>query len=677
MEDGKISPDELKSLSKIKEARGKSIVFTFGRFNPPTIGHGKLLDKMNSVRADVKRVYLSKSEDSDKNPLKFRQKIALMKRMFPRYANQIVTSNSNQIFEIATELYRQNFTEIFMVVGSDRVREFETTLNKYNDVKARHGYYNFDNINVLSAGERDPDAEGATGMSASKMRAAAKTNNFTKFKQGLPSSFARTKDAEDMFKQVRKGMNLAASYGYDGGAGALRFKPFITASTKEELDNMVLRDKYITEHLYDVGDIVDDVSNNTTGIIIRRGTNYVTLEDADMKLSKAWLYDIVETPVVTDAMAERAKKIAKHKYKRDPKYYDKGGSIKKSPEDKETGLPKKYVKGLSKDKAKQHKAQLDRQSKMRDDDPAAYRQTTADKGAKTKPSKYTKKFKQMYGELKTSKDTDPTLMPTGVPEAYDMGHDYAKYTSSITPGEKHYSASFQGTTYKPSNPKDNLINVNAEKDNEMKKKVELKDIEEWANDKDTIDKYKERYGEDWQSKIEETYEKMFSKVIDSNENMLEGRMKDIAIDLMSKEKGGLDADEFKRKYNKSKAEMQKDLGTPPNMPKKSFKEFAEDVNEWGVFPSMIVEAEYQGKKVKLNDPIRTSENPKKKFKVYVKDGDTVKVVRFGDPNMSIKRDDPARLKNFRARHNCDNPGPKTKARYWSCFQWRAGAKVDN
>ena len=91
----------------------------------------------------------------------------------------------------------------------------------------------------------------------------------------------------------------------------------------------------------------------------------------------------------------------------------------------------------------------------------------------------------------------------------------------------------------------------------------------------------------------------------------------------------------------------------------------------------ITEAEYQGKKVKLNDPIRTSENPNKKFKVYVKDGDTVKVVRFGDPNLSIKRDDPARRKNFRARHNCDNPGPKTKARYWSCFQWRAGAKVDN
>ena len=89
----------------------------------------------------------------------------------------------------------------------------------------------------------------------------------------------------------------------------------------------------------------------------------------------------------------------------------------------------------------------------------------------------------------------------------------------------------------------------------------------------------------------------------------------------------------------------------------------------------IQEAEYQGKKVKLNDPIRGGS---KKFYVYVKDGDKIKKVSFGDTTgLSIKRDDPARRKSFRARHNCDNPGPKTKARYWSCYQWRAGAKVDN
>lgn len=92
----------------------------------------------------------------------------------------------------------------------------------------------------------------------------------------------------------------------------------------------------------------------------------------------------------------------------------------------------------------------------------------------------------------------------------------------------------------------------------------------------------------------------------------------------------------------------------------------------------ITEAEYQGKTVNLNDPIRTSENPNKKFKVYTKNASgKVVVVRFGDPNLSIKRDDPARRKSFRARHGCDNPGPKWKAKYWSCYQWRAGAKVDS
>lgn len=103
--------------------------------------------------------------------------------------------------------------------------------------------------------------------------------------------------------------------------------------------------------------------------------------------------------------------------------------------------------------------------------------------------------------------------------------------------------------------------------------------------------------------------------------------------------------------------------------------------EGGVEFAVFDEAEYQGKKVKLNDPIRTSENPKKKFKVYVKDpkSGNVKVVRFGDPNLSIKRDDPKRRKNFRARHGCDKAKAKdkTKARYWSCYQWRKGAKVNN
>ena len=114
---------------------------------------------------------------------------------------------------------------------------------------------------------------------------------------------------------------------------------------------------------------------------------------------------------------------------------------------------------------------------------------------------------------------------------------------------------------------------------------------------------------------------------------------------------------------------------------KSFIEYREDeidavCEECSIYDGLVLEeATYQGKKVTLNDPIRGGT---KKFYVYVKNdkGNVVKV-SFGDPNMEIKRDDPARRKSFRARHNCDNPGPKWKARYWSCWQWRAGAKVDN
>ena len=612
MEDGKITPAELKSLSKIKEAKGRSIAFTFGRFNPPTIGHEKLINKVAQQRTDDYRIYLSKSEDTSKNPLNARVKLATMKQMFPRHSRSILLNPSNMILDIVTDLYKRGYSNITMVAGSDRVREFDTILKKYNGVKSRHGLYDFDSISVVSAGERDPDAEGATGMSASKMRAAAKSKDFASFKKGLPSGFANSKNAQDLFRNVRKGMMLAASFEVDS---AFRFKPFITASTKEELDKMTLRDKYISEHLYDVGDIVDDMENNITGVIVRRGTNYVTLEDEEMSLHKCWLYNIMETPVYSVKLEERSNKL-------------KG----KSDSNK------------------------------------------ADKVAKIKPSKHTKGFKQMYGELKTKSEREPhhrgnEFNTDGIPEAYEIGHDWAKYTSSITPGEKHYNPKYQGGSYSPSKHSDNLINVNASKDISMtdNKKVELKDIEEWASKEETINKYKERYGEEWQSKIEETYNKMFNKVIDTNSNMQEGRMKEIAIDLKSKVEGGLDPEEFQRKYNKSKAEMRKDLGATEGF-KLSFKDFMkEEADEWGIFPSQITEAEHQGKKVTLNKPVRGGS---KKFYVYTKGpNDNIVKVSFGDPNMEIKADDPARRRSFRARHNCDNPGPKWKARYWSCKKW--------
>ena len=596
MKDGKITPDELKSLSKITEARGRHIAFTFGRFNPPTIGHEKLLNKVAAQRADQYIIYLSRSEDSAKNPLAFREKVAVMKRMFPRHAGKIAVSNSNKVFDILIELYKKKFTEITMVVGSDRVREFDTIIKRYNGDKNKHGYYNFDRISVVSAGERDPDAEGAMGMSASKMRAAAKKKDFTSFKKGLPRNFS-LKNSETLFKLVRRGMNLAASFdpslveddkkekdkkkikaNYDGGvvggqsiAGPLRFKPFITASTKEELDKNTLRDKYVREDVYRVGDIVDDMVSKVTGIIVRRGTNYVTLEDDNMKFHKAWLHNIIETPVYTETMGARSKEI---------------------------------IEG-----------------------------------------------KQMKNDIK--KD-NISFDKSGPKEAYDMGHDYAKHTSKTTPGQAGYDPNYKGTTYKPSNPADNRINVVKQKVKgliDKETKVELNDIEEWYNSVDTIDKYKERYGEEWKTKLDEVYNKMVNKVVDTNENLREGRMKDIAIDLKH-----LDADKFKLKYGKSKAEIQRELGTPEI---KSFREFSEQVNEWGVFPSEIKNVKYENEDVRLFEPFETPTGPKD-YSVYaMSENKEVVKVNFSKPELK---------ETYMKDNNCDYPGPRYKARYWECYQ---------
>lgn len=129
-----------------------------------------------------------------------------------------------------------------------------------------------------------------------------------------------------------------------------------------------------------------------------------------------------------------------------------------------------------------------------------------------------------------------------------------------------------------------------------------------------------------------------------------------------------------RKTSSYKSKVQA-LGGTPKKPTNE-ETCCEDCDKY--FDHELCEAEYKGREVTLNDPFRAPSGDKKKFYVYVKNekGNVIKL-GFGDPNMEIKRDDPARRKSFRARHNCDNPGPKYKARYWSCYQWRAGAKVDN
>jgi len=282
LDDGKVTDKEIDDL-EMHEATNKTIAFTFGRFNPPTIGHEKLIKKVKSVRADDHKIYLSRSNDPKKNPLNPTQKLSYMKKLFPQHARNIEINKTNMILDIATMLHNKGYTEVFMVVGSDRVREFETILNKYNDVKSRHGYYNFKNINVLSAGERDPDAEGAVGMSASKMRAAAAKGDLDSFKKGLPSGA----NADALMKDVRKGMNLAASY-MENKIVSLK-----------EFEQQQVRDLYIREQIFNINDKVQ--YKDVEGKVVRRSTNYIVLEDNNNNMHKAWIWDC--TPIAGDKEA--------------------------------------------------------------------------------------------------------------------------------------------------------------------------------------------------------------------------------------------------------------------------------------------------------------------------------------------------------------------------------------
>jgi len=196
--------------SFMTEEKGDTAIFTFGRFNPPTVGHEKLV----VATANVARreggeyfVYPSHSQDSKKNPLDQTTKVNYMKKMFSKHKENIIISTGKTALEIASELHDKGYTNLVMVVGSDRVKEFQSLLDRYNGDDKVHGFYDFDTIKVVSAGERDPDAEGVSGMSASKMREAAVEGDFKTFRSGIPSSL-NDKDTKKMFNDIRKGMRL-------------------------------------------------------------------------------------------------------------------------------------------------------------------------------------------------------------------------------------------------------------------------------------------------------------------------------------------------------------------------------------------------------------------------------------------------------------------------------------
>jgi len=192
------------------ESTQKHHVMTFGRMNPPTTGHLKLIHKVKDVAEKHNAghtVVVSHSQDSKKNPLSGEQKVKHLKRYSPGTNFKTSSKEHPSIFHHAAELHKQGVTHLHVVVGSDRVKEFKDSLHKYNGVKGKHGHYDFKKITVHSAGHRDPDAEGSEGMSGTKMRSHAASGNYKEFKKGVPEHVADN-HAKELYHDTRKGMGL-------------------------------------------------------------------------------------------------------------------------------------------------------------------------------------------------------------------------------------------------------------------------------------------------------------------------------------------------------------------------------------------------------------------------------------------------------------------------------------
>ena len=260
-----------------------TLTIAFGRFNPPTVGHQQLMDvAAQSAESDGGDylIYPSRSQDKKKNPLDPDTKISYMRQMFPAHSERIVNDNANTtIFDVLKKAHNDGYANVRIVGGSDRVKEFEKLSNNYNGQ-----LYAFDAIEVVSAGDIDPDAKGIEGMSSSRMRLAAAEGDFRKFREGLPPDMKRGA-AQQLFDTVRASMGINENWN--------------TWEIAPKLDQQTLRENYVSKKIFQIGELVENLNTGLVGKITRRGTNYLICVTESGMMFKSWISDVTEYIVET------------------------------------------------------------------------------------------------------------------------------------------------------------------------------------------------------------------------------------------------------------------------------------------------------------------------------------------------------------------------------------------
>ena len=259
-----------------------TLTLAFGRFNPPTIGHEQLMNvARDAAKKDKDGQYLifpSRTQDKKKNPLDPDTKISYMQRMYPDHADNIVNDpETKTIFDVLKMAHNDGYTNVRIIGGADRVKEFEKLSGNYNGK-----LYAFDNIEIVSSGDRDPDAKGMEGMSASRMRLAAAESDFKTFREGLPPNIKRS-EAKELFDVLRGAMQVKE------GWNIWEIAP--------KFDWKNLRENYITQRVYKVNQLVENLNTGFIGKIIRRGANHLICVTEDKIMFKSWIKDVSEAIV--------------------------------------------------------------------------------------------------------------------------------------------------------------------------------------------------------------------------------------------------------------------------------------------------------------------------------------------------------------------------------------------
>ena len=259
-----------------------TLTLAFGRFNPPTAGHEKLIQAAEKAAAggDLK-IYPSRTQDNKKNPIDPDMKVSYMRKMFPDYKDNIINDpKMRSIFDVLVAASEEGYKSVNIIVGSDRLGEFESLAMKYNG-----DIYNFDEIKTISAGPRDDEAEGVGGVSSSKQRKAVMDDDFKAFKRGLPKT-VKDADAQALFDAVRTGMSVKKEKDVKESYDLWEIAP--------KSDPRGLRDNYVKRKIFNIGDLVENLNTGLVGRIMRRGTNYLICVTEQDNMFKSWIHDVTE-----------------------------------------------------------------------------------------------------------------------------------------------------------------------------------------------------------------------------------------------------------------------------------------------------------------------------------------------------------------------------------------------